>query len=121
MLAVCRKALCSSPTKYMPQALFGHRRLLQSDFVYRLGLSATPLRPHDEEGTDIVLEYFGGVIHEFSLKQAIAAGILCEYEYRVYVAALEDEEYEKFQDLTAQIGRLSASEDEKSIASRPIF
>ena len=95
---------------------FGHRRLLRSDFVYRLGLSATPLRPHDEEGTDIVLEYFGGVIHEFSLKQAIAAGILCEYEYHVYVAALEDEEYGEFQDLTAQLGRLLANKDEEKIA-----
>ena len=95
---------------------FGHRRLLRDDFSYRLGLSATPLRPYDEEGTEVVLTYFGGVIYEFSLEQAIAAGILCEYEYHVYITALEDEEYEEFQALTAQIGRLRASQDEEQLA-----
>ncbi|MBF2019822.1 MAG: DEAD/DEAH box helicase family protein [Hydrococcus sp. C42_A2020_068] len=73
-----------------------YRRILRGDFCYRPGLSATPIRSYDEEGTGIVLGYFGGIVYEFILEDAIAAGILCEYDYYVYVAALSEEEHEKF-------------------------
>ena len=88
-----------------------YRKLLRDDFRYRLGLSATPLRQYDLEGTEIILEYFGGIVYEFLLEKAIAAGILCEYDYHVYVTELTDEEYDEFKDLTAQIGRLLNSDD----------
>jgi len=87
------------------------RRLLREDFKYRLGLSATPIRKYDEEGTEYVLDYFGGIVYEFLLEQAIAVGILCEYEYHVYVTELTDEEHEEFQELTTQMGRLLNSDD----------
>lgn len=83
-----------------------YQRLLRDDFKYRLGLSATPIRQHDEERTEVVLNFFGGVIYEFTLEDAIAAGILCEYEYYVYPTELTEEEYAEFKDLSAQIGRL---------------
>jgi superfamily II DNA or RNA helicase len=92
------------------------RRILREDFTYRLGLSATPIRPHDEEGTEVVLDYFGGIVYEFSLEQAIAAGILCEYEYQVYVISLDDSEHQAFKELTSKINRLRNSEDERAQA-----
>lgn len=92
------------------------RRILRKDFTYRLGLSATPIRPHDEEGTEVVLDYFSGIVYEFSLEQAIAAGILCEYEYHVYVTSLDDSEHETFKQLTSKINRLRNSEDERAQA-----
>ena len=90
------------------------RRILRDDFTYRLGLSATPIRPHDEEGTEFLLEYFGGVVYEFTLEAAIAAGILCEYEYYVYVTSLSETEHEIFQQLTKRIGYLLHSKDEEA-------
>jgi SNF2 family DNA or RNA helicase len=51
-----------------------YRRILRNDFTYRLGLSATPIRPHDEEGTEFVLDYFGGIVYELSLEEAIKLG-----------------------------------------------
>lgn len=87
------------------------RRLLRDDFRYRLGLSATPLRQYDEEGTEVVLDYFGGIVYEFLLEQAIAVGILCEYEYHVYLAELSDDEYDAYKELTTQMGRLLNSDD----------
>lgn len=90
---------------------FTFRRLLRDDFRYRLGLSATPLRQYDEEGTEVVLDYFGGIVYEFLLEQAIAVGILCEYEYHVYLAELTDDEYDAYKELTTQIGRLFNSDD----------
>ncbi|HEY0077879.1 MAG TPA: DEAD/DEAH box helicase family protein [Pyrinomonadaceae bacterium] len=87
----------------------GYQRVLRGDFTYRLGLSATPLRPHDEEGTDIVLQYFDGIVYEFTLEQAIATGILCEYDYFIYMADLTEEEYEEYRKLTARMGFLLGS------------
>lgn len=88
-----------------------YRHLLLEDFKYRLGLSATPIRPYDEEGTEIVLDYFGDIVYEFSLQSAIAANILCEYDYHVYVTSLDQEEHEAYQKLTAKIGRLLNSDE----------
>lgn len=87
------------------------RRLLREDFSYRLGLSATPIRPYDEEGTEVILDYFGDIIYEFSLENAIAANILCEYDYHVYVTPLDEEEHEAYQKLTVKIGRLLNRDD----------
>ena len=92
------------------------RRILRDDFTYRLGLSATPIRPHDEEGTEFLLEYFDGVIYEFTLEEAITAGILCEYEYYVYITSLTETEHERFQQLTNRIGYLLHSKDEEATA-----
>jgi superfamily II DNA or RNA helicase len=83
-----------------------YRRILREDFPYRLGLSATPLRPYDEEGTETVLDYFRGIVYEFSLENAIASGILCQYDYAVYVTTLTPEEHAKFQQISAKLGRL---------------
>ena len=90
------------------------RHILRDDFTYRLGLSATPIRPHDQEGTEFLLEYFGGVVYEFTLEEAIAAGILCEYEYYVYVTCLTDNEHERFQQITNKIGYLLHSNDHEA-------
>lgn len=44
---------------------------LIEDYDYRLGLSATPKRWFDLEGTDKLFEYFGDTVFEFTLKDAI--------------------------------------------------
>ena len=90
-----------------------YRRILRDDFTYRLGLSATPIRPHDEEGTEFVLDYFDDIVYELNLEQAIKLGILCEYEYYVYVVTLTDAENEKYQKLTKRIVRLLKSGNDK--------
>jgi len=72
----------------------------------RLGLSATPIRVGDEQGTAAVLEYFGGVIDPaFSLHDAIAAGRLCPYEYYVHLVDLTEHEAREYRDLTTKIGQ----------------
>jgi superfamily II DNA or RNA helicase len=88
-----------------------HRTILRNDFNYRLGLSATPIRKYDEEGTNIIIDYFNGIIYEFNLKDAIEAGILCEYEYQVYVTTLTEEENEAYKQITRKISRLSDKQD----------
>lgn len=74
-------------------------------FDYRLGLSATPVRQYDPEGTDKLLGYFGDVCFEFLLDDAIGV-CLVPYDYYVHTVALTDEEMEEFRDLTEQIRKL---------------
>ena len=94
-----------------------YRRILRNDFTYRLGLSATPIRPHDEEGTEFILNYFGDIVYELNLEQAIKLGILCEYEYYVYIVTLTDAENEEYQRLTKRIVRLLRSNNDKASGS----
>ena len=35
-------------------------------FDYRLGLSATPIRQYDEEGTAQLFEFFGPIVFQFT-------------------------------------------------------
>jgi superfamily II DNA or RNA helicase len=83
-----------------------YRDALAIDGGGRLGLSATPLRARDEEGTEAVLDYFGGVIAPvFGLHDAIAAGRLCPYEYHVHLVDLSEDEATKYRELTSKIGQ----------------
>ncbi len=71
-------------------------------FDFRLGLSATPIRQYDEEGTAALIAYFGDVCFSFTLEQAIGK-CLTEYDYHVHFVELTDNEMEEWRELTAQI------------------
>ena len=75
-------------------------------FDYRLGLSATPIRQYDEEGTDALFTYFGEVCFEFTLEDAIGV-CLTPYNYYVHFVRLLPTELDDWQQLTDQIARLS--------------
>ena len=71
-------------------------------FEHRLGLSATPIRQYDEEGTDALFEFFGSVVFRFTLKEAIGR-CLVEYDYFVHPVQLNDDEMDDWRDLTTKI------------------
>lgn len=48
---------------------------------FRLGLSATPEREYDEQGTQFILDHIGPVIFEFTLEDAIKKEILAPFNY----------------------------------------
>ena len=79
------------------------RHALRDDFCWRLGLSATPVRHFDEEGTDAIQTYFEGTVYVFDMRSALRDGRLCPYRYHVYPAHLSDDEYEEYRFLTARI------------------
>lgn len=76
-------------------------------FDYRLGLSATPERQYDDEGTKQLFRYFGATVFEFGLAQAIGF-CLVPYDYHVHIAYLDGTELQDFQALTARIGQTIA-------------
>ena len=89
---------------------------LINDYDFRLGLSATPKRWFDLEGTDKIFEYFGDVVFEFSLKDAIDAGYLTPYIYKPHFTFLTQEELDRYEAETKKISRAyyrTKSEDEK--------
>jgi superfamily II DNA or RNA helicase len=72
------------------------RNALPDGISMRLGLSATPERHFDPVGTAAVLEYFGSIVFEYSLAQAIADGRLCRYRYHPVLVELTDEEVDEY-------------------------
>jgi len=73
-----------------------------SFFDYRLGLSATPVRQYDEEGTEALFSFFGSVVFRFTLKEAIGR-CLVEYDYYVHPVELTPNEMDEWYELTAKI------------------
>jgi superfamily II DNA or RNA helicase len=84
---------------------------LSKTIPWRLGLSATPEREYDEEGTQFIEVEVGPVIYRFGLEDAIRAGVLTEFDY--VPLEYEPTEEEK-QRVTALVRRLNApSRDEE--------
>lgn len=77
--------------------------------TYRLALSATPDRWHDEFGTEALKEYFGNVVFRYELKDAIRDEILTSYFYTPVLIHFEDDEFDSYQELTRIISRYVAS------------
>ena len=69
---------------------------------YRLGLSATPIRQYDEEGTEALFRFFGDSVFQFTLEEAIGR-CLVEYDYYIHPVYLAESEMDEWFDLTAKI------------------
>ena len=84
----------------------------------RLGLSATPARYLDEEGTEYISEYFGCEIYEFSLERAIneinpdtGETYLTPYYYRPIFVSLNKQEIADYKELSSKMAKFAAIED----------
>jgi superfamily II DNA or RNA helicase len=87
------------------------QKALREGIQLRLGLSATPERHHDPVGTQAVIDYFGGIVHEFPIARAIADGRLCSYRYYPHLVSLNAREAEEYAEITARLGRMMAGKD----------
>lgn len=86
-----------------------HLQLTSLDTGPRLGLSATPRRAGDPEGTARILEYFNGIVPPpFTLQDAIKSGALTPYFYHVHTVQLTNTEQEQWDEITKRIRRISA-------------
>lgn len=82
---------------------------LPPNATYRMGLSATPERYMDEAGTQRLVDYFGPVVFEVDLAQAIEMGALCHYNYFPRIVELDDDEMDAYVHLSGQIAALIAA------------
>lgn len=85
----------------------GKKDLLNEKYKYRLGLSATIDRHGDEEGTAAIYDYFGQPCIKYDIDKAIANGILTKYYYYSIFVYLNEEEQEKYKELTEKIIKAS--------------
>lgn len=78
----------------------------------RLGLSATPERWFDDEGTRRLLTYFGTILEpRLGIKEAIKIGALTPYRYYPILVQLTDSEREEYLEISARIAKLYAIND----------
>ena len=86
----------------------------------RLGLSATPKHYFDDARTASLMKYYGQIVYEYDMSQALKDGVLTPYKYYVHFVDLTDAETEEYLDLSEKISRAAAGadvEDSDSIAN----
>jgi len=77
-----------------------------TQFNRRIGLSATPKRIYDGEGTDAMNEFFSDqppYVYSFSMEEAIAKGILCQYDYYPHLVELTTTEMDEYKEITKKL------------------
>lgn len=85
----------------------GMRRVFGLETGARLGLSATPRRVGDPEGTNAILAYFGGVVPPpFGLADAILSGALTPYAYSAHTVELSPDEQARWLEISSTVRRL---------------
>ncbi len=81
---------------------------------FRLGLSATPNRYMDEEGTTAIFNYLGNIIYNFSLAKAIEMKMLTPYKYYPILVHLTEMEQSEYIELSRKISKISIFDDDKN-------
>lgn len=83
----------------------------------RLGLSATPERYFDEDGTEKLTTYFAGTVFSFPTAEAMkwrdpetGEPALSPYKYFPIQVSLDEDEFEKYRQLSIQLRRLMAGD-----------
>ncbi|MEU5222162.1 helicase-related protein [Streptomyces toyocaensis] len=78
-----------------------------------LGLSATPKRHGDDEGTHALLSYFGDPVASISIKQAIYQyNALVPYDYLPFRIELTEDEAKRYRQISQRIAAAFAKGDE---------
>ncbi len=82
-----------------------YTRCLDDRFTYRLALSATLDRHHDEEGTSYLYNFFGKKCIEYPLSRAIDEDKLTPYKYYPVLVHLNDDELPHYEELSYEISK----------------
>ena len=110
ILEKCNKKLCLivDEMHHVGAEKFS-RGLTNLNYQYRLGLSATPSVYMNDDATDFLMDYFGGIVASFTIQDALTnidpetgEYYLCEYNYypiRVMLNNKEREEYNKLSNI----------------------
>lgn len=84
-------------------------RLKHVKFARRIGLSATPERQFDEQGTTKIMAYFGCTnneyTYEYSMQEAIDNGYLCRYKYFPHIVKLTSDEIVEYINISTQLNK----------------
>lgn len=94
------------------------RNALLDEYEYRIGLSATPDRMFDDEGTNLIREYFGNKSFEFTIRDALntinpltGKPFLNQFEYHPIFVDLTESESKQYAKLSQKIAILKSKEE----------
>lgn len=100
------------------------RKALLDRYNFRIGLSATPTRWFDDEGSQYLIDYYGGKNFVFSIHDALnetnpitGKHFLVNYYYHIKKVGLNDEETREYKNLTHRIIQLQRRKDNDSDAA----
>jgi len=97
---------------------FGSKNMQLVDFSNmnaRLGLSATPSRWWDDQGTNYIYNYFKKTVFSYTIEEAIQKRALTNYQYFPILVGLNYDELYEYDELTLKIVRLLNSDKEEDI------
>lgn len=90
------------------------KKALINEYLYRLGLSATPQRWFDDAGSKIISDYFGSNSFKFNISDALSKlnpltgkHFLVNYYYHPKFIALTEDELEQYSKLSEKIKKIS--------------
>ncbi|MDP4152574.1 MAG: DEAD/DEAH box helicase family protein [Bacillota bacterium] len=90
------------------------RQGLLESYQCRLGLSATPSRWFDDEGSKLIEDYFGNVSFKFNIQDALTTinpitskTFLVNYRYHPHFINLTDDELSEYKQLSDKITKIS--------------
>ena len=96
------------------------KSMLPEEFDFRLGLSATPVRHMDEEGTKILNDYFHGIVYKLDLYEAIyKLKVLSTYDYIPYYIELTHNEMDEYKRLTGRIAQIERKKQKVTYQPSP--
>lgn len=84
------------------------RRIGDIKYLRRIGLSATPERQFDDDTNRKLFRFFGAekqYTYEYSMEEAIENGVLCRYFYYPHLVRLNDDEFQKYVELSLKISK----------------
>ena len=81
------------------------RQSLPQNAKYRLGLSATLMTKYNSAKMEELKAYFGGIIYEYSMKEAIETDCLTRYFYYPIYVELTDEEKSDYYEVSKKISK----------------
>jgi len=84
---------------------------LPANAQFRLGLTAT----YDQKMI-LLNEYFGGLVFNYGLEDALRDGILTPYKYYPITVDLDDDEIEEYIDLTGLLARYLGNGDDNNLS-----
>ena len=85
------------------------RRLHDFHLLKRIGLSATPKRVYDQEGSSEMESFFNDsapYCYSFTMERAISEGILCKYYYHPHIVSLTNSELADYVEISKQLARM---------------
>lgn len=91
---------------------------LLDNYDFRLGLSATPYIYNNPEATDLLINYFNGIVFSYGIDRALNPNgkedsILAPYDYFPKKVSLNEIELTEYMELSKEIARLSIFNQEE--------